>query len=213
MRRVSGSSPLSSTIYPVVFRYQEQKPANFAGFLLFRRNFPHFCTENAPIWGAIFFFQKVCWICCGSPRRARRMRLSPGSPLPDLSPLPDRRPGSFPRQGPPPRGPYATSVAQRAVEFIPFLSHFCPTFVPDLSHFCPTFFSPDGQKGRIFKGFCLFSTITFFRGPGRAQRSGSAGERRSKGAERGRPAEARTGADFATTWGEGLGAAESRKPS
>ena len=54
VRRVSGSSPLSSTIYPVVFRYQEQKPANFAGFLLFRRNFAHFCAENVPIFRARF---------------------------------------------------------------------------------------------------------------------------------------------------------------
>ena len=54
MRRVSGSSPLSSTIYPVVFRYQEQKPANFAGFLLFRCNFAHFCAENVPIFRAHF---------------------------------------------------------------------------------------------------------------------------------------------------------------
>ena len=29
------SFSFKSSIYPVVFRYQEQKPANFAGFLLF----------------------------------------------------------------------------------------------------------------------------------------------------------------------------------
>ena len=54
MRRVSGSSPLSSTIYPVVFRYQEQKPANFAGFLLFWYDFAHFYAENVPIFRAHF---------------------------------------------------------------------------------------------------------------------------------------------------------------
>ena len=54
VRRVSGSSPLSSTIYPVVFRYQEQKPANFAGFLLFWYDFAHFYTENVPIFRAYF---------------------------------------------------------------------------------------------------------------------------------------------------------------
>ena len=48
------SFSFKSSIYPVVFRYQEQKPANFAGFLLFRRNFAHFCAENVPIFRARF---------------------------------------------------------------------------------------------------------------------------------------------------------------
>ena len=205
MRRVSGSSPLSSTIYPVVFRYQEQKPANFAGFLLFRRNFPHFCTENAPIWGAIFFFQKVCWICCGSPRRARRMRLSPGSPLPDLSPLPDRRPGSFPRQGPPAPGPlrYQCSTKGGRIHpiFVPLLSHFCPRFVPILSHFfltrwaevqdfqgvLPFLSEPASPGARFFakSAFSLFRHVLPLPPPSEAP----------------------------SPQGEGLGAAESRKPS
>ena len=48
------SFSFKSSIYPVVFRYQEQKPANFAGFLLFWYDFAHFYTENVPIFRAYF---------------------------------------------------------------------------------------------------------------------------------------------------------------
>ena len=48
------SFPFKGSIYPVVFRYQEQKPAKFAGFLLFWYDFAHFYTENVPIFWAYF---------------------------------------------------------------------------------------------------------------------------------------------------------------
>ena len=121
-----------------------------------------------------------------------------------------------------------TSVAQGSVEFIPFLSRFCPVFVAILSRFCPTFFShpvpsvlpiplpsrrcratfpkgeghetaapktfpPGGEGASEGGGRGRKSGLCNKNGaPGEAQRSGFAGERRSKGA--------RTKADFATTW-------------
>ena len=44
-----------------------------------------------------------------------------------------------------------TSVAQKAVEFIPILSHFCPGFVAILSHFCPT-----SEQSPLLFGLPLF---------------------------------------------------------
>ena len=76
-----------------------------------------------------------------------------------------------------------TSVAQETVEFIPFLSHFCRNFVP----FCPAIFPPlssfAASFGRTVSLFRLLRRpLSPIRGPGEAQRSEFAGERRRKGA-------------------------------
>ena len=63
-----------------------------------------------------------------------------------------------------------TSVAQKAVEFIPILSHFCPTFVPLLSHFFLT--PPLSSDLTAFSSSVLpFGQATFPKGEGYGVRS------------------------------------------